>query len=212
MCEDMASIPRDLASGLVVLGPIAVCLLALQFLIRTIAGFPAVAQIEPWFLRVPIAIGVFVILVMSTGYLMRTAVGRSIEELIDRAINRIPGLRIFYNAIRLGVETGLRRGGGNIEPIRVEAWHGLRVTAFASGHRTRDDRLICFLPTAPNISTGYVIEVEEDDVTYTGESTEYALTRIISAGFGERDDMGSEIGTAHGGRTIGRVRASFGEE
>ena len=203
----MASIKRDIASGLIVVGPLAVSLLALQFLIRMIAGFPAVAAIEPSYLRAPIALGVFIIVTISFGYLMRTTTGRWVEGLIDAGINRVPGLRVFYNAVRLGVTTVVSPGGGKIQPVRIEAWKGLRLTAFSTGHQTDDGRLICFLPTAPNITSGYVIEVDTDDATPTGETLERALTRIISAGFGEQDDAVGDLPPIHGGRPVGRARA-----
>jgi uncharacterized membrane protein len=44
---------------------------------------------------------------------------------------------------------------------------------------------VLFLPTAPNITTGFVMEVEEDRVEETGERVEEALTRVLSAGFAE---------------------------
>ena len=44
-----------------------------------------------------------------------------------------------------------------------------------------------FLPTAPNITTGFVIEVDPDDITETDERVEEALTRVLSAGFGDQD-------------------------
>jgi uncharacterized membrane protein len=46
---------------------------------------------------------------------------------------------------------------------------------------------VLFLPTAPNITTGFVIEVDPADITETEESVEGALTRILSAGFGDDD-------------------------
>jgi uncharacterized membrane protein len=41
------------------------------------------------------------------------------------------------------------------------------------------------MPTAPNITTGFVMEVEPEDLTETNERVEEALTRILSAGFAE---------------------------
>jgi uncharacterized membrane protein len=52
---------------------------------------------------------------------------------------------------------------------------------------------VLFLPTAPNITTGFVIEVEPEVYTETDERVEDALTRILSAGFGETNASGVDI-------------------
>ena len=183
---------RDIVSGIVVVAPLTITILALAYLIRTIADVPFVADIEPWFLRLPIVALVFVVVVMATGYAMRTTLGRVLAQTINRAINHIPILRVVFNATRLAVETAFREDGTRTRPVRVEAWSGLRVTAFDTGNRAPDGRRLCFFPTAPNITTGYVIEVEEDQIEPTGERIETALTRLLSAGFGSEGTRSDE--------------------
>ena len=67
------------------------------------------------------------------------------------------------------------------------------MTAFKTGKTTQDGREVLFLPTAPNITTGFVVEVESDRYTEIDESVEDSLTRILSAGFGENRDRGVDI-------------------
>ncbi|MDR9412210.1 MAG: hypothetical protein RI531_06245, partial [Haloferacaceae archaeon] len=50
---------------------------------------------------------------------------------------------------------------------------------------TPDGRDVLFLPTAPNITSGYVIEVDPAQYEPADESVEEALTRILSAGFAD---------------------------
>lgn len=45
------------------------------------------------------------------------------------------------------------------------------------------------MPTAPNITTGFVMEVDPEDIEETGEKVEEALTRVLSAGFAEQDHV-----------------------
>jgi uncharacterized membrane protein len=66
------------------------------------------------------------------------------------------------------------------------------MTAFKTGKRMKVGREVLFMPTAPNITTGFVMEVESDEITETDERVEEALTRILSAGFAE-EDHGVEI-------------------
>jgi uncharacterized membrane protein len=149
--------------------------------------------------RVVLTLVVFVVLVLSIGYMMRTAIGRVIEGVLDDWINRVPVLRMVYNASKRAVETALG-GAENLQrPVRLETWDGMRMTAFKTGRQTEDGREVLFLPTAPNITTGYVVEVESDRFEGTDESVEEALTRVISAGFAESDsDVGDIVGAPSG--------------
>jgi len=188
----MSTWKRDAASGLAILAPIAVTLYVVYWLFSQIANLPLfTAVIEDAALRVLVTIVIFVLAVFAVGYLMRTALGTIVEAQIDRVVNRLPGLRVVYNASKMAVETAL---GGTDElqaPVKVEPWEGMRMTAFKTGKQTVDGREILFLPTAPNITTGFVMEVERSDYQETDERVEEALTRILSAGFGEDNDGGA---------------------
>lgn len=180
----MSSWRRDFASGLVVLVPILVILYVLGILYSNISGLPLIEQLEPpWGFFV--AIFVFIMLVFSVGYLMRTTAGRLFEAAIDGTMNRVPLVRVVYNASKLAVETALTGTEDLQKPVRLEVWPGIRMTGFKTGKTTPDGREVVFMPTAPNITTGFVMEVEPEDLTETDEKVEEALTRILSAGFAE---------------------------
>lgn len=199
----MATIRGSLVSGFVIVGPLLITLLGVVYLLRIIATLPIVTQIEPWFVRIPLVIVMFVVVVMATGYLMRTAIGTAVADFIVDVLNRIPLLRVVFNATHLAVDTALRGTGGRVEPVRLHAWKGLRVTAFTTGNKAPDGRVLCFLPTAPNITTGYVVEVTAEQIEPTGERIEDALTRLISAGFGDGNN-GEQSGPD--GRVVEYVR------
>lgn len=182
---------RDAASGLVVLVPLLVILLVANWVFRQIADLPFVTQIQPVALRVAVAIVVLIALTFAVGYLMRTTAGRIVESYIDATMNRVPLVRVLYNASKLAVETALTGTGDLQAPVRIEPWPGMRMTAFKTGKRTADGREVLFMPTAPNITTGFVIEVEPERVEPTDERVEEALTRVLSAGFAEQ--AGTEI-------------------
>jgi uncharacterized membrane protein len=103
-------------------------------------------------------------------------------------MNRVPLVRVLYNASKLAVETALTGTDEFQTPVRVELVPGIRMTAFKTGKRTDDGRPVLFMPTAPNITTGFVIEVDESRVEQTDEKVEEALTRILSAGFAETNE------------------------
>jgi len=182
----MSSWRRDMASGLVVVVPVLVILFVLNWLYSKIAELPVVDSLPPEY-GVPVAIVVFVMLVLSVGYLMRTTAGRLFETGLDSAMNRVPLVRVLYNASKLAVETALTGTEDLQKPVRLETWPGIRMTAFKTGQTTADGQEVLFMPTAPNITTGFVIEVDSDRIEETGESVEEALTRILSAGFAEEE-------------------------
>ncbi|MFC6757079.1 MULTISPECIES: DUF502 domain-containing protein [Haloarcula] len=203
---------RDFASGLIILLPILVTTYVIVYLYSILAGasvfLPSVdrdlllalgaptSAVTPTaveFVRVSVAIVLFVLIVFSVGYLMRTAFGDFVEQTLDDTMNYVPGLRVVYNASKMAVETAV---GGTDElqaPVKLEVWDGMRMTAFKTGKTTDDGRDVLFLPTAPNITTGYVIEVESDVYEETDERVEEALTRILSAGFGDTNDRKQTI-------------------
>jgi len=185
----MPSWKRDFASGLIVLAPILVTLYVLYWLFSLIARFSLLAtNVGDPVVAVSMTVVIFVLLVFSVGYLMRTAIGTFAEEVLDDLINRLPGLRIVYNASKMAVETVLSGNEAEFQkPVKVEPWDGMRLTAFKTGKTTSDGREVVFMPTAPNITSGFVMELEPEDIVDADESTEDALTRVLSAGFGENE-------------------------
>jgi uncharacterized membrane protein len=188
---------RDFASGLVVLGPILVVAFVVAYVYTAILSIGILAQVFPpetadWVI-VLVTLVIFVLVVLSIGYLMRTTVGDILERALDDVFNRLPGLRIVYNASKMAAETALSGTDDLQAPVKLETWNGMRMTAFKTGKTTKDGRDVLFLPTAPNITTGFVIEVDPGDYEVTDETVEDALTRILSAGFGESRDQSIPI-------------------
>ncbi|NHN60876.1 MULTISPECIES: DUF502 domain-containing protein [Halorussus] len=188
----MSSWKRDIASGLVVILPILVTAYIIAWLYLAIAGLPFLQDVTPP-IRVATVLVVFSMLVLSVGYMMRTAVGSLVEGAIDGVMNRLPGLRVVYNASKMAAETALSDSTDLQAPVKVYVFGGMRMTAFKTGKKTDDGRELLFMPTAPNITTGFVIEAEPDEFEETDESVEDALTRVLSAGFGETSESGIPI-------------------
>jgi uncharacterized membrane protein len=187
---------RDIASGLIVLVPLLVTAYVVAFIYQSIANLPLLEQAlanQPVIVRVLVTLVLFALLVLSVGYLMRTTVGDLLEESLDNVMNRLPGLRVVYNASKMAVETAVSGPDDLQTPVKLETWNGMRMTAFKTGKTTDDGKDVLFLPTAPNITTGYVVEVDPDRYEETDEKVEDALTRILSAGFGENREQSIKI-------------------
>ena len=183
----MSSWKRDAASGLIIVVPILICTYVVAWLYWNLAGIPVLQDLSrPE--RVAVLLVLFVVVVLGIGYLMRTALGDIVERFIDDIANRVPLIRVIYNASKMAVETALSGTDELQRPVKLEPWDGMRMTAFKTGKSTEDGRDVLFMPTAPNITTGFVIEVSPDEYEATDERVEDALTRILSAGFGENNE------------------------
>jgi len=185
---------RDFASGLVILVPILATAFVVTYIYGVVLGVALATGVFPdWvpeIAYVPLTLVLFALLVLAVGYLMRTTVGDIVEGVLDDVFNSLPGLRIVYNASKMAAETALSGTDELQAPVKLEVWDGLRMTAFKTGKTTDDGRDVLFLPTSPNITTGFVIEVEPDEYEVMDERVEDALTRVLSAGFGESSDRG----------------------
>ncbi|SNZ04584.1 Uncharacterized membrane protein [Natronoarchaeum philippinense] len=178
---------RDLGSGLVVLLPILVLVAAVRWLYTRLAALPLVDGVQPPVAGVALSLLLIVTCVFSIGYLMRTALGTVLSMRLDSMMNRVPGLRVVYNASKMAVETAVMNSDGLERPVKLELWGDLRLTGFQTGQESDEGNPVVFVPTSPNVTSGVVVEVDQEDVIETDESVEDALTRVLSAGFGEKN-------------------------
>ena len=198
----MASWKRVFASGLILIGPILVTLYVVYRAYALVAGLTPTSMIgaqtlqgviahEPsrslvaHVLRLGLSLSVFLLVTVAVGTLTRTTVGDLFARSVDAVANRLPGLRVVYNASKIAAETTIGEEQALQEPVRVESWDGKELPAFKTGHTTSDGRTVLFIPTAPNISSGFVVEAEDDRITETDEPVEEVLARVLSGGFGE---------------------------
>ena len=185
---------RNIASGLVVLVPLALTyyvikwayMLVSQITFISVGGIFQGNGIVTELFQVGLTIIVLVLVTFVVGYVMRTTMGELFGGKIDDLVNFVPGLRIVYNAAKMAVETTVSEDGTLQAPVKVTVWPGMKMTAFKTGNKTEDGKDILFMPTSPNITTGFVIEMDPDGYEDSEESVEESLARVLSAGFGVR--------------------------
>ncbi|QSW98207.1 DUF502 domain-containing protein [Haloterrigena alkaliphila] len=202
----MSSVKGDFGRGLIVIGPILVTLFLLHYLYSFIAGIvpdvflnaDTLAVVVPGlgegvrerlagFLRVVAFVGIIGLSMYVIGQMTETTMGELLEGIVDYAANRVPVIRVVYNASKTATETTFGAGEALQTPVRVETWENIRMTAFKTGRSAGDGRVTLFLPTSPNITSGFVLEVAADEVIELDETVEEALTRVVSGGFGNAD-------------------------
>lgn len=181
---------RPLIAGIIVLTPITVVgYLVYWFFgkIREMPGDPlfSVTGIEP--VDQLVKLGVFLVatafLVTGIGRFARTNIGLKAENRFDRVMGMIPVLGTIYKITKVTADTVFTGTEELSKPVKLDI-NGLRLTAFKTGNGSPDGRKTLFLPTSPNITTGFVIEAEPERFDEIDETSEEALTRVLSAGFG----------------------------
>jgi uncharacterized membrane protein len=190
-----ASLKRNVVSGVVFLTPVAVSAYVVYWIYQRIAGIPGIRYLRVTdspavneLIQVGFAVVVIAVVLAVVGYVVRTAVGDIVKNELDRLAGQIPVVRVVYNATKMGVETIMGSSAEEFDrPVKIEV-AGLRITGFKTGNTTEDGREVVFFPTSPNITSGYVVDVEPERLERTDETTEEALTRVLSAGFGMESD------------------------
>lgn len=184
--------------GLIVLTPVFIVFYVVAWLFQKIAQIPGnkYFNIATYFgltdtarfyvdqtFKLSILLLVAAFLVTGVGHIVRTKPGFKLEKLMDSAFNGIPFLGTIYNVTKVSTETIFGGAEDLREPVKLD-FNGVRLTGFKTGNNTDDGRSVIFLPTAPNITSGFVVELEDSQYENTDESAEEALTKILSAGFG----------------------------
>lgn len=177
--------------GLIVLLPVFVVGLVVAWLFGKIEQIPynEVLNLTSYYIvNQSIKLGALLVIgtvaVTLAGKAVKTKSGFEIEKIIDRILGEIPFLGAIYRITKVTTETVIEGTEELSKPVKIEV-AGIKMTAFKTGNTTDEGREILFMPTAPNISSGLILEVKPENIIETDESPEQALTRTLSAGFGQ---------------------------
>ncbi len=130
---------------------------------------------------------VTVAVIVATGALVQWVIGRRIMKLFDITFDRLPLVNIIYRTIR--EFTRILTGDAvekykKVVMVSVPGSSG-KTIGFVTGNVILDDRLpylAVFVPTCPNISTGFLLFLPEQEVTETSLTTEDAFKILVSIG------------------------------
>ena len=187
-----------LISGMLVLVPIGVTLLVMKWLFSWMAGLlqePLTRLLKHYKLEpqhweyYAWAVSILALLVMLyfVGVLARMMVGRRIIRAGERALMRIPLVKTIYGASKQVVHSVSlpdRTAFKAVITLEFPA-RGMRTIAFVTGiikGIDGKDYYKVFIPTTPNITTGFFELVLPEKVEVTSLTVEEALKTIISAG------------------------------
>jgi uncharacterized membrane protein len=132
------------------------------------------------------------VLLLLLGFVATTLAGRRLFGLWDRLMHRVPLINKIYATLRQIGELllGSGRSGtfGRVAIVEFPSpgtWGLGFVTSSISGEAgEKTGRRLCslFIPSAVNPTTGFLLVVPEEKITYLDMSAEQAMKMIVSAG------------------------------
>ncbi len=138
-------------------------------------------------------IGLLVALLGLTliGALTAGIIGRTINQLFEGILNRLPVIRSLYGAIKQIMETVLaNKSTAFRECVLIEyPRRGIWTLGFITGRtrgevqeRTAEEVINVFVPTTPNPTSGFLLFVPEKDVIRLKMPIEDGLKLVVSGG------------------------------
>ncbi|MBI5136600.1 MAG: DUF502 domain-containing protein [Nitrospirae bacterium] len=186
-------IKRYFVTGLLVTLPIAGTYFVLSALLRALEGVLGEllhthlsAHYYPGLGIAVLLVGIFLV-----GLLTANVIGRWFVRLYERVLKRLPVVRSIYSAIKSVVHTVSMQGQEKFKGVvlaefpRPGMWMLGFVVADSEGEiatRVGERPLSLFVPTSPNPTSGFLVFVREDEVTYLSISVEEAMKAIMSGG------------------------------
>ncbi len=192
----MKRLTNYLISGLLFWIPLALTVLVIKFFLEVINNLVPARFLPETLLNLDTSIPgsgfVFIILILLiTGALITNILGRKIVDLWERALNKIPGFRNIYNALKKISSTVLNTSSESFRKAFLIQYpsKGIWVVAFQSGDYKGEietiigeDVINLFVPTTPNPTSGFFVIIPKKDAIELKMSVEEAFKLVISAG------------------------------
>jgi uncharacterized membrane protein len=199
-------------TGLVVAGPVAITAWLIWSFVTWVDGFvrpviPPDYRPEtylPW--PIP-GTGLIIAVVLLTllGFLTANLVGRSLVELGESLLNRMPIVRPIYRTMKQIFETLFSKSGSSFRKVALVEFPapGMWSLVFLSQPPVNEiaeklpaaenDYVSVFLACTPNPTTGFFFYVQRKDLIELDISVENAMTLLISAGMVQPEEHQKKI-------------------
>ena len=181
----MNNLKRAFIAGLIFIIPIS---LSVWILFKTIVFFENILgaflkKNMPVFYTPGIGIFLLILLILFIGFLADNLLGKKILSIFEKVFETIPLLNKIYIFIK-GISQSIFQGKTNIfkEPVVIEFFTGTYTLGFITGISYMPGYISVFVPTVPNISTGFYLMVPEHKIEKLNISVEEALQTIVSMG------------------------------
>ena len=196
----MARFRNYFLTGLVVAGPVAITLYLTWWFVTWVDGlvrpFVPIAYRPETYLPFGLpGSGLIVAVVALTllGFLTANLIGRTLVDLGESLLGRIPAVRAIYRGLKQVFETLFSGQGSSFRRVGLVEfpspgmWSIVLISQapsedVARGLPGQEDHISVFLPCAPNPTTGFFFYVPKSKIIEVDMSTEDAATLIMSCG------------------------------
>jgi uncharacterized membrane protein len=188
-----AKIRNYFIAGVVILIPIGITAYVTIFFV-SISSKMLPKEINPnYYLpyNIPgVEIIISLILITLIGWLSLSFIGKSLLNLFNNVLKKIPILRTIYSALGQMTETFTKTDKEKKNVVLVEyprkgSWAVGFATKENSGeisNKTKKKLINVFVPTTPNPTSGFLLMFPKEEVIYLDLSFEEASKFIVSAG------------------------------
>jgi len=191
-------------TGLVITGPLAITAYLTWAFITWVDGFvrpfiPPVYRPEtylPWPIPGSGLVIAFLVLTLL-GFLTANLVGRTLVELGEGLLNRMPIVRPIYKTMKQVFETLFSKTGSSFRKVALVEfpspgmWSLVLLSQPPSGELAErmpgEDYVSAFLPCTPNPTTGFFFYIQRKELIELDISVENAMSLLISAGMVQPD-------------------------
>ena len=183
-------------SGLLFWIPLALSVLVIKFFLEVVNNIVPKRLLPESLLNLDTTIpgsGIIlvILIILITGALVTNILGRKLVDLWEKALNKIPGFRNIYNALKKISSTVLNTSSDSFRKAYLIQYpsKGIWVIAFQSGDYEGEVKNIIggevinlFVPTTPNPTSGFFVMMPKKDAYELQMSVEEAFKLVISAG------------------------------
>ncbi|MDP6071529.1 MAG: DUF502 domain-containing protein [SAR202 cluster bacterium] len=170
-----------------------------------IASVPAI-EVFTWIVFVGVVLGTF----YFAGALVSAGSRRRVVQLQNAMLSRIPVVKSIYGVVRQATEALSTGSQHEFSRVVFVEWPRPGVTAMGlvTGHCRLPDsdaeKIVVYIPTVPNPTSGMLAILDQDQVTETDISVEEAMKMVFSGGIVLPDMMmtGSRNGEVRRSRQL----------
>ena len=183
-------------SGLLFWIPLALSVLLIKFFLEVVDNLVPKRLLPESLLNLDTAIPgsgivLVILIILITGAVVSNIIGRKLLDLWERALNKIPGFRNIYNALKKISSTVFNTSSDSFRKAYLIQYpsKGIWVIAFQSGDYKGEvetiigeDVINLFVPTTPNPTSGFFVMMPKKDAFELQMTVEQAFKLVISAG------------------------------
>ncbi|MCX8082460.1 MAG: DUF502 domain-containing protein [bacterium] len=190
----MKSLKKHFISGIVFIIPISLSLWILFKIISFLENVlgPLFKKFFPNIYTPGVGFFSLILLILLIGFLADNFLGKKILVFFERVFETMPVLNRIYLFIK-SISNNLIQGKSTIfkEVIKISFPNGSYTIGFIMGKSREQGMVNVFVPTVPNISTGFYLIIPETNIEKLDMSVEEALKTVISMGLFSSEENGT---------------------